>query len=754
MLGKKAAGGNVIKWLFKYLLFTFLLFFFVLSVSAKIVLAESILVIDEEAFLGDTLLEEVGIPDNTVAIGSRAFAYTSLRVITIPFSVQEIAKDAFEGVCTPLLIITDPDSAAVEYALNNNRDFRANSKFRALIIGQVNYPAPYKLEGPEKDITKLSDLLNEYEVTIKTNLTANEMLDSVSKVFSEAKSEDISLFYYCGHGNENDGALIGIDMDSHVSATDLRSVLDGIPGRKIVLIDACYSGALIGRSLSKNNEDPSLKFINAFTRRSRSADLKMNQYSVTRIGECAFSECSALKEIELPTHMEAIEYRTFYMCTSLSRVTVKKDIKNHVHTPYVISGIDSTCTERGYTDATVCIDCGATIENSKPIAAKGHNWGRWVTTRAATVQQQGLMERTCTVCGEKESSVIARMHPVSIENAVVTGINEMTYTGTALKPSPTVSVRGEILKAGTDYTVTYSNNVDAGKNTAIIIITGKGNYTGTKRIPFTISRATQSITGLSASYTKTYGDKAFTLGAKAKTKLSFKSSKSTVVVVDTEGKVTIKGAGKATITVTAAATGNYNVATKTVTVTVSKASQSITGLKGTYKKTFGNKAFPLGAKAKTKRTYKTSNKMVATVDKKGQVTIKGAGTAKITITAAASANYKAAKKTVTLTVAKAAATVKATASKKVLTLSSAKLAQKNLVVNPKITCSSKGSRSYENVSTNKVAKEFKVSKKTGKITVPKNTAKGTYSVKIKVTVKEKGNFKKTIKTLTVKVIVK
>lgn len=476
--------------------------------------------------------------------------------------------------------------------------------------------------------------------------------------------------------------------------------------------------------------------------------------SMTRIGECAFSECSALKEIELPTHMEAIEYRTFYMCTSLSRVTVKKDIKNHVHTPYVISGIDSTCTERGYTDATVCIDCGATIENSKPIAAKGHNWGRWVTTRAATVQQQGLMERTCTVCGEKESSVIARMHPVSIENAVVTGINEMTYTGTALKPSPTVSVRGEILKAGTDYTVTYSNNVDAGKNTAIIIITGKGNYTGTKRIPFTISRATQSITGLSASYTKTYGDKAFTLGAKAKTKLSFKSSKSTVVVVDTEGKVTIKGAGKATITVTAAATGNYNVATKTVTVTVSKASQSITGLKGTYKKTFGNKAFPLGAKAKTKRTYKTSNKMVATVDKKGQVTIKGAGTAKITITAAASANYKAAKKTVTLTVAKAAATVKVTASKKALTLSSAKLAQKNLVVNPKITCSSKGSRSYKNVSTNKAAKKLKVNKKTGKITVPKNTAKGTYSVKIKVTVKEKGNFKKTIKTLTVKVIVK
>ena len=42
------------------------------------------------------------------------------------------------------------------------------------------------------------------------------------------------------------------------------------------------------------------------------------------------------------------------------------------------------------------------------------------------------------------------------------------------------------LVAGTDYTVTYKNNVKVG--TATVVITGKGNFTGTKTITFTITK--------------------------------------------------------------------------------------------------------------------------------------------------------------------------------------------------------------------------------------------------------------------------
>ena len=54
---------------------------------------------------------------------------------------------------------------------------------------------------------------------------------------------------------------------------------------------------------------------------------------------------------------------------------------------------------------------------------------------------------------------------------------------------------------------------------------------------------------------------------------------------------------------------------------------------------------PLRAKAKTCLTYKSSNTKIAAVDSKGKVTIKAAGTVKITISAKQATSYKAATKT-------------------------------------------------------------------------------------------------------------
>ena len=71
------------------------------------------------------------------------------------------------------------------------------------------------------------------------------------------------------------------------------------------------------------------------------------------------------------------------------------------------------------------------------------------------------------------------------------------------------------------------------------------------------------------------------------------------------------------------------------------------------KKSETSKAFKLNAKTNGngKLTYTTSNKAVATVDAAGKVTVKGLGVAKITVKAAATTDYKAASKTVTVTVA-------------------------------------------------------------------------------------------------------
>lgn len=81
------------------------------------------------------------------------------------------------------------------------------------------------------------------------------------------------------------------------------------------------------------------------------------------------------------------------------------------------------------------------------------------------------------------------------------------------------------------------------------------------------------------NYTKTYGNKAFSLKAKVNSggKLAYKSSDTSVASVSSSGRVTIKGPGKTIITITAAATDEYRDAHKFVTITVKP--KKVAGLK-------------------------------------------------------------------------------------------------------------------------------------------------------------------------------
>ena len=76
---------------------------------------------------------------------------------------------------------------------------------------------------------------------------------------------------------------------------------------------------------------------------------------------------------------------------------------------------------------------------------------------------------------------------------VTLGEYDSVYSGTAKEPGiASVVVDGVTLEAGKDYDVSYENNVYAG--TAKVVITFKGNYTGTVIETFTISKAPLTVT--------------------------------------------------------------------------------------------------------------------------------------------------------------------------------------------------------------------------------------------------------------------
>ncbi len=90
----------------------------------------------------------------------------------------------------------------------------------------------------------------------------------------------------------------------------------------------------------------------------------------------------------------------------------------------------------------------------------------------------------------------------SISNIIISPIAAVTYNGLAQIPSVTVTDGSTSLTNGTDYTVSYSDNTNAG--TATVTITGMGNYTGTKTATFTIEKA--PLTVMAKSYTINQGD--------------------------------------------------------------------------------------------------------------------------------------------------------------------------------------------------------------------------------------------------------
>jgi len=86
---------------------------------------------------------------------------------------------------------------------------------------------------------------------------------------------------------------------------------------------------------------------------------------------------------------------------------------------------------------------------------------------------------------EPSSGIFNVKKPLSISNAAVASISAQTYNGKVIKPSPDVTFGDIKLVKGTDYTLSYENNIDAG--TATVTIRGKGKFTGTKSINFKIN---------------------------------------------------------------------------------------------------------------------------------------------------------------------------------------------------------------------------------------------------------------------------
>lgn len=260
----------------------------------------------------------------------------------------------------------------------------------------------------------------------------------------------------------------------------------------------------------------------------------------------------------------------------------------------------ATCTAAGE-QAKKCTSCGI-IMDTKVVAATGHKAGNWETTKQATCTAAGEQAQKCTACGLVlgTKSIPATGHSFGAwkQAKEPTALKKGTKTRTCSKCNATETQEIKKLKAKIKLNVT-SIPLQVKKSTTAVKVTSMAKGDGVK---------------------------------------SWKSSKPKVASVTSKGKITGKKVGTAKIKVTLksniSATVTVKVQKKAVTtkkLSVTAKSLKKKNLTLKRKKSVTLKVTREPVTSTEKITYKSSNSKIAAVSKKGKITAKKAGKAKITV---------------------------------------------------------------------------------------------------------------------------
>ena len=288
---------------------------------------------------------------------------------------------------------------------------------------------------------------------------------------------------------------------------------------------------------------------------------------------------SVKENIYAATCTENGSYESVVYCTTCGNELLRRQFATPAtgHTPKELPEIENMvppgCTKDGsYEKIVKCAVCGDEVEHVVTIIpATGHKWNDGVVTKEATETDEGEMLFTCRVCGKTKTETIPKIihTPISIKDAeVVLSGTSFTYNGNVQKPA-VKTIGGRTLTPGTDYTVEWSDPLSKNVGVYTVVITGKGNYTGTTKATYKVTKAANMLK---------------VKGKTAKVKYKKLKKKAQILKVSKVVKYTNKGQGNKTYQLVSAKKGKKNfrqkfsINAKTGKVTVKKKLE-----KGTYK---------------------------------------------------------------------------------------------------------------------------------------------------------------------------
>ena len=142
---------------------------------------------------------------------------------------------------------------------------------RALLIGVdefVTQPSAYpsstnNVYAMQEMFQAAAEPLEKILVPDAPVTSVQQLTELIQRVFGGAEAGDVSYLYISTHGlydpeNGVEPALLLSDgqTENHLTPEELEAAFDGISGTKVLILDACNSGAFIGKGMTEWDEPP------------------------------------------------------------------------------------------------------------------------------------------------------------------------------------------------------------------------------------------------------------------------------------------------------------------------------------------------------------------------------------------------------------------------------------------------------------------------------------------------------------------
>ena len=423
------------------------------------IIPNNVTTIGDYSFWFCKILKSVTLPESVTTIGDHAF-YTcdSLISVTIPNSVITIGISAFtdcDGITS--VIIPDSVTAISDYAFSD-----CNS-LTSITVDENN--KNYCSDDYGVLFNKNKTELIQYP--IGNTRTAYIIPDSVTTIGSSA-------FYDCGN-------LTSVIIPDSVTTIERLAFYRCDNLISVTIPDSVTT--IEGESFYYCSRLQSITIGN----------------SVTTIGHGAFMSCSSLKDVYYcGTQEQWLAMSIGSYNTNLTNATIYYNCCGSTHRNIVdVAQQNPTCTETGYTAGKYCANCEEWLITLEVIPAKHSNVTK-IPAKLSTCDEYGYTESE--FCNDCQSYITPKtIFPLThvdndndgkcdeCKNAIVSDAVEIKtdlirviytpqhYTGNEIKFEPVVVYENTILKNNVDYTLYFTDNIDAG-NKGSLTVKGTGDY--------------------------------------------------------------------------------------------------------------------------------------------------------------------------------------------------------------------------------------------------------------------------------------